>query len=509
MAEGTDQPQSVLKRRTTRRVVLGGTVAAASLAAAYAAFGNQLSDSILSSSKTDAEAKALEKESVRVSHLLRRTGFGVTKAEYDRYQSMGLDATITELVNFTSVDDSEAVRLANEVPLEANNRNSPPIWWLIRIANTRRPLQEKMTLFWHNVLTSQISVVRDPIAMVNQNEFLRSHAMDSFPTILRGISADRAMMVYLDVDGSQASSPNENYARELMELFALGIGNYTEEDVREASRAFTGWEVPLTRGPNNTRTYGDPVFRPQRFDNGVKTFLGRTGNFRPDDIIDIIVAQPASAEYITRRLFDFFVFPDPSDKDIAPFVGVYNQNDRRTGAVVEAMLRSDVFYSPRAYRSQVKSPIEYTVGAIKALGAQGSVSQLLAAGQGPRGGGLLGEMGQILFEPPNVAGWPGGAAWLNTGTIFGRLNFLNQVTGGGEPQRGDARTRQPQTFNFDLGTASQALAHFLPLSLDDNLPEESRQVLLEYAGDPEATLSPEQLRGLVYLVFGSPQFHLA
>jgi uncharacterized protein (DUF1800 family) len=294
-----------------------------------------------------------------------------------------------------------------------------------------------------------------------------------------------------------------------MELFALVIGHYTEDDVREGSRAFTGWQVPRTRLGGNQVLLQEPVFRPGRFDAGVKTFLGRSGNFHPDDIIDIVVAQPASAFYITGRLFSYFIYPDPSEDDLAPFVKVYNDNDRRIGAVVEAMLRSEVFYSPHAYRSVVKSPVEYAVGAVKALGAQENLGQLIAVGNGARGSGVIGDMGQVLFEPPSVAGWPSGDAWLNSATIFARLNFINLVTGGAPAGRGDNARAAVNAPSLNLGTASQALANFLPLCLDDNLPEAARQVFLDYARDAEASLSPSQLRGLAYLILGAPQFHLA
>jgi uncharacterized protein (DUF1800 family) len=386
------------------------------------------------------------------------------------------------------------------------------------MANTRRPLQEKMTFFWHGLLTSQLSVVRDPQAMIDQNEFFRTHAMDPFPTILRGISIDPAMMVYLNVDGSQRSAPNENYARELMELYSLGIGNYTEQDVREAARAFTGWQVPRTPMGGGQARLGRPVLRQERFDGGSKTFLGKSGNFRPDDIVDIIAQQPAAGEYITRRLYASFVHPDPSDEDIAPFVRVYDKNEGRTGAVVEAMLRSDVFYSPKAYRSIVKGPVEYVIGAIKALGLQANTS-VLVLGERPRGnGGVVADMGQVPFEPPNVAGWPGGASWLNSSTMMARLNFINTLTGGPrEAPNAQAARRDlppaappaPALTNTELGTSEQALAHFLPLAIDDNMSAEARQVLAEYAGGRGATISPEQLRGLAYLVLASPQFHLS
>jgi uncharacterized protein (DUF1800 family) len=317
-----------------------------------------------------------------------------------------------------------------------------------------------------------------------------------------------------------------------MELFALGVGNYTEDDVREAARAFTGWQVPRVRLEPNVFQLQPAVFRPQRFDSGTKTFLGRSGNFRPDDIVQIISEQPAIGPYITGRLFSFFVHPDPSDEELAPFVDVYRRNEGRIGAVLEAMLRSEVFYSPQAYRAIVKSPLEYAIGALKALGLQDRIGQALIAGAGGprRGGGVLGDMGQVPFEPPNVAGWPGGGAWLNSATIFARLNFLNAITSGevssqtparrfagqqpgvrpnGPRAQQQARTQPSAGPDLELGTAGQALDYFLPLVLDDNLPDDAREVLLDYAGGADANISPAQLRGLVYLVLGAPQFHLA
>jgi uncharacterized protein (DUF1800 family) len=177
------------------------------------------------------------------------------------------------------------------------------------------------------------------------------------------------------------------------------------------------------------------------------------------------------------------------------------------------MLRADVFYSPKAYRSIVKSPLEYAVGAVKAIGGQEFAARYAGAGleRGPRGGGgVLGAMGQVPFEPPNVAGWTGGATWLNSTTMFARLNLINDLTGGGHgPQRRRRDQVQAPALNGELGTATQALAHYLPLVLDDNLPEAARQTLLDFAGGPEAVLSDDQLRGLVYLILASPQFHLS
>ena len=252
----------------------------------------------------------------------------------------------------------------------------------------------------------------------------------------------------------------------------------------------------------------EPIFRPERFDNSVKTFLGKSGNFRPDDIVDIIVEQPASAKFIVDRLFSFFVYPGPDDKTLQPFIDTYLKSNKSIGATVEAILRSDVMYSPQAYRAIVRSPVEYMVAAIKALGSQATTARIV--GQVQRQGQALTTMGQVLFEPPNVAGWPGGSTWLNSATMFARLNFINQITSGAAAARGNTSNPAPaQPVGANLGTASQALNYYLPIALDSNIPDQARQVLVDFAGGPDAPLSPDQLRSLAYLILASPQFHLA
>ena len=494
--------------------MLAGTAGAAALSLAYL-LGDRLifDEADLESGETSGSTTAQDidfsSEPTRIGHLLRRTGFGVTREEFDRYMVMGLEAATDEIMNYQAISDDAAMQLASQIDLEGRNPGLAVAWWLTRIANTRWPLQEKMTFFWHGLLTSPISVVRDPAAMVAQNEFLRANALGAFPDILKGISQDRAMMVYLDVSGSQRSSPNENYARELMELFSLGVGNFSEDDVREAARAFTGWRVPRQRSDDGRPILLEPRFLPRQYDSGAKTVLGQTGDFGPDEIVDVIVQQPASAAFITEKLFSYFVYAAPDEATLAPFIAVYNSSGRSIGATVEAILRSDVFYSDRAYRSLVKSPVEYAVGAVKALGQQGNVAQALIAGNGRRDGGFLRQMGQIPFEPPNVAGWPGGASWLNSSTLFARFNFLNAVTGGSGGRPTDRRAASPPQLDLgDLGTAEQALAYFLPPLLDDNMSEEGRDTLLAVAGATDAELSPEQLRDLVYLILAAPEFHL-
>ncbi len=515
------KPETTFNKLTSRRTLLAGTAgAAAALSVAYVlgdryAFDQADSDTATVQSPAPPSTPSVDfsSDTTRLGHLLRRTGFGVTREEFDRYLTMGVEATTDELLNYAAIADDEAIELVSRIDLEGQNPGSAVAWWLARIANTKRPLQEKMTFFWHGLLTSQISVVRDPVAMVAQNEFLRANALGVFPDILKGISQDAAMMVYLDVSGSLRASPNENYARELMELFSLGVGNFSEDDVREAARAFTGWRVPRRRSDNGRPTLLEPIFQSRQYDSGPKTVLGETGAFGPDEIVDLIVRQPASAAFITGKLFSYFVYPSPDEATQAPFIDVYETSGRSIGATVEAMLRSEVFYSDRAYRALVKTPIEYAVGAVKALGQQTTVAQALVAGNRRRGGGALGQMGQVPFEPPNVAGWPGGASWLNSSTLFARLNFLNTLTAGGSRPTGNRPTDRraqtpPQPVLTDLGTAEQALSHFLPLLLDDNLSDEARATLLSIA-DADAELNSEQLRDLVYLILAAPETHLA
>ncbi len=506
---GRDSP-----RRISRRAALSSAAAAASLVAAYAALEGLPGGGSAGSSKSSApydESAAIDDERVRINHLLRRAGFGATRAEYERYQSMGLQATIDELVNFEKVDD-----VATEVFVRdpSISRNGPAVQWLVRMAITKRPLQEKMVLFWHGLLTTEASAVPDQNALGAQNQLFRDHAAGDFRDLLIGVTHDRAMMVYLDLDGSVKAAPNENYARELMELFSMGAGNYSEEDIRQAARAFTGWTVHRPN-PENLNILGDKLFHPADWDDGVKTFFGRSGDFGPDDIVDIILDQPATGRYIVRRLFNFFAYPDPDEATLDPFVAVYNDNGRRIGAVLDALFHSDVFYSRPAYRALVKSPVEYAIGAIKALGSEYDTARILS-----NRSQALRNMGQVIFDPPNVAGWPSGVIWFSSSAMLARLNYINQVTGGapipagfggfgGPPGQATPAPTPTPTPLAALGTASYALGYYLPYVLDDNISREARKVLLDFAGGERGLLNADGLRGLAYLLLASPEFQLA
>ena len=287
-------------------------------------------------------------------------------------------------------------------------------WWLDRMIASPAPLQEKMTLLWHGHFTSALFQKGiAPEEMLAQNQLFRNNALGNVHKLTLAVSQDPAMLKYLDNRASVKAHPNENYARELMELFTLGIGNYTETDIRESARAFTGWMV---RGPLQG---GGFVYNAAQHDDGTKTFLGRTGNFNGNDIVDIIFAQPAAARWFATRLLTFFVYSDPEPALVDAVAALLKKNDFELQPVMSTLLRSNVFYSDRAYRALVKSPVEYVVGTYQLFGVAQVDPPVL---------GALNRMSQMLFYPPNVKGWDGGSAWLNSQTVLARENFASALT---------------------------------------------------------------------------------
>lgn len=463
---------------------------------------------------TRASAQPLSDE-LKLRHLLRRAGFGAGLVELAQYRKLGLAGTVDRLLDFDAVDNRALEDRLARANLDPNKRDDIQRWWLLRMIYTARPLEEKLTLFWHGLLTSAISKVGRAEPMLVQNRFFRAHALDSFPAILKGVSVDPAMMVWLDLQTNRKGHANENYSRELMELFSLGVGHYTEQDVRESGRAFTGWTVRRQKVGTDGYRFS-ALFRPRLHDDGVKTFLGQTGNFNGDDIVDIIVTQPASASFITRKLFSFFVYPNPTDDVLRPFVNVYTTNAYSIKAVVKAILTSDVFYSPASYRALVKSPAELVAGTARLLGAETDARGLP---------GLMLPMGQELFNPPNVAGWPGGPAWLTSGTWLARLNFANRVIAALGPAAPSttASGKRPAATRVPLpmaGAASprDAVGQLTNLLLDGQVDPTQQQVLLDYLGSqggtPVAAASArpwldERARGALYLALAMPEYHLA
>src|SRR6266446_2037349 len=449
--------------------------------------------------------------SVQTGHLLRHAGFGASPNDLATYRSLGFNGAVDQLINYQQVSDDAMENQLRALNLDLNKPFEQVRWWLLRMAWTQRPLLEKMTLFWHGVLTSSYRKVggrQGFMRMIIQNQFLRNHAFDTFDNILLGITSDPAMLFYLDLAKSRKNAPNENYARELMELFTLGLGNYTQQDVAEGAAALTGWHL-------NGLT---SVYLPATHNDLAKTFLGHTGNLYYKDVIHILTSHPAAPWFICRKLFTFFVYENPSAADLKPLVDTYVSSGQNMGAVMRTLLLSPQFSSQKAYRSRIKSPVEFAVGAYRALGMQGDGGTLP---------GITTLMGQTVFDPPNVAGWPGdkvSALWLNSGTWMTRLNYIDGLLVRG-PVRGGAA---PQPLDLqgivnanNISSPESFVDYFTSFLLDGQIESDRRTQLLDYFTTRDAVAAKAQItlangqsyslnrvRGTLYLLMASPEYQL-
>ncbi|HEV7214201.1 MAG TPA: DUF1800 domain-containing protein [Chloroflexota bacterium] len=426
------------------------------------------------------------------AHLLRRAGFGAGPDELARYQQLGYAAAVDKLVNYSQIDNSA---LENAMPtLDLTQRGVQEISaaWLQRMLHTARPLEEKMTLFWHGHFATGDSKVQSAALMWQQNGIFRANAAGNFHDLLLGVSKDPAMLKWLDGNENHKRAPNENYGRELMELFTLGIGNYTEDDVHAAARAFTGWHAPRGVFQFNARDH----------DSSAKTFLGQTGPWDGGDILNIILQQPAHATFLMTKLYKFFVDPNPSSANIQKYADLYTQNRYELAPVLQAMYMSPEFQAQSAVQSLIKSPAEYLIGAFKHLGI-GTITK-----QAP---GVLTLLGQQLFNPPNVAGWPGGPSWINTGTILNRYNEANRLV---TARSKDGTSWTPPADLSSIGsTADQIVDYYSTLLLGSDITATTRAALIGYLnGDSgfsaDAAGIDERLRGLVHLTMISPTYSL-
>ena len=351
----------------------------------------------------------------KVGHLHRRAGFGATWDELQRDLKAGPDKAIDRVLEGGPRDvdfDKTSEFMARPISLPAGADGSQlAAWWLARILGTPHPLKEKLTLFWHNHFATSLAKVRNARYMLGQYRLINEHAIGHFGPMLKEMSLDPAMMIWLDTITSTKEKPNENYARELMELFSLGIGHYTETDIREAAKAFTGYEL----------RNGKATFNQRQHDASRKTVLGKSGHFKAEEIVEICLAQDACAEFIVRKMFRLLISESelPSDDLIQPLAELYRAGDYDTAKLVETMLRSELFFSAQAYRQAVKNPVEFAVGIVRGL--EGNVGPLPLAQ-------TLGSLGQTLFAPPSVKGWDGGPVWLNGQTLLFRQNLALALT---------------------------------------------------------------------------------
>ncbi len=349
-----------------------------------------------------------------IAHLYRRAAFGATAKDTEAALKDGLEKTLAKLAA-GEPDAADRLELLTETGKYYNEPVNLRTWWLYAMIEGGHPLREKLTLFWHNHFATSYAKVRSTKLMFEQNVTLRKHALGKFHPFLLDMSKDTAMLVWLDSNRNVKGAPNENYAREVMELFSLGVGNYTEKDIQEAARAFTGWhhDTEVTKFEFN-RDLHDPA---------EKTVFGKTGKFTGEDIVKLCCDKPSCATFLVSKLYTFLVSETAPPKPLLePLADRFRKSGYDIADLAKTMLGSRLFFSDHAYRKRVKWPVEYAIGAINAA-VPGRVP--LADVVDP-----VSKMGQALFAPPNVKGWRTGTDWLNSATLLARNNFAETVAMG-------------------------------------------------------------------------------
>lgn len=378
------------------------------------------------------------------AHLLRRAGFGGTPAEARDWAELGVDGAVDRLVDWDKTPDptpdpewakpdpgllelrremrtlSEMERRAKLQEIQRTHRQNLQDlrrWWLERMRTGPRPLQEKLTLFWHGHFATSVQKVREPYFMWRQNDLFRRLGAGKFRDLLLEVGRDPAMLIWLDGMQSRKGTPNENYGRELLELFTLGEGHYSEDDIKAAARAFTGWTV--------NRFRQEAVFQIEQHDGGRKTFLGIAGNLKDEDIVEQILKQRQCARFLAAKLWTFFAYERPEPALTEALADVLVRADYEIRPLLRTLFRSAEFYGPRALGTQIKSPVQWLIGTLRIFGVRQFPDRSAV--------GLLNQLGQHLFEPPSVKGWDGGRAWISTNTLLLRQNAAHLLLHGGDP----------------------------------------------------------------------------
>ncbi len=475
------------------------------------------------------------------AHLLNRAGFGGTPKEIEELVHLGPEKAVSKLVDFEKIPDEtkppswakpdpermEKFFAAQQLDAEERRKKFQEVqreqrqntlelrhWWLQRMAAGPRPFQEKMTLFWHGHFATSVEKVREAYLMWRQNELFRRLATANWLQLLTEVARDPAMLVWLDQAQSRKEHPNENFAREVMELFALGEGHYTEKDITEAARALTGWSYDRV-----TQRF---VEKPFWHDEGVKTVLGRTGNLEAEDVLKQIVAQPQAAKFITAKIWRFFVSDNPSEDLVDALANVFRKADNNFKPLMRTIFLSEEFYAPSVIRAQVKSPVQWLVSSVRMLGRELPPAMVCF--------GLTRNLGQDLFAPPNVKGWDGGLTWITTNNLLARYNSAAVLVQGdmsmavgmiGIPNRqvmqtveNRLRNMKPEKadaqklFTEKERTNKDALVAALEKRfLQSKLKPKQEQTLREYL-DSQGELDDDDILGAIRLVMSTPEFQL-
>ena len=416
----------------------------------------------------------------RAKHLHRRASFGATWSELQRDTTDGPEKSVSRLLNGSSREDGqradfeEMSQVIGDAAAASGDENRLKAWWLFRMLFTPDPLREKLSLLWHNHFATSNLKVQDLLLMKQQNELFREQATGKFAKLLHGVLRDPAMLYWLDASSNRKGHPNENLARESMELFTLGVGNYSEDDIKEAARALTGWTVKRA----------EVKFRPDRHDNGEKTILGKTTRFDADSFASTLLGNEATSHRIAWRLCELLMGEDAaSNAAIDELTAGLRKRDLDIGWAVETILRSELFFSDANIASRVSSPVEFIVGSIRSLELFDKPPSTLILAE------WCTRLGQDLFRPPNVGGWTGGRTWLTSRTIVGRSNFAAALVAG----------------DLRAPSSPPPLAKLLQKTGEHRF---EKMLLSKPCGEPDAIREPKDLQTRVARLLSCPEAFL-
>ncbi|MEQ1822537.1 MAG: DUF1800 domain-containing protein [Fimbriimonadaceae bacterium] len=445
--------------------------------------------------------------------MLRRFGLGASEQELEFYGSSGLKGAIDKLLSYDQIPDDSL--LDREAFATQKNGNFKPDqacgWWTQVLTRTKRPLQERMVVFWHNHFATSTVKVNSGYLIADQNEIFRKNATGKFSTLLSEVSKDPAMLYWLDNHLNVAGKPNENFAREVMELFTLGVGNYTEKDVQEAARAFTGWTY---QKPKKQKKNPDDIPKKTRFvfetddhDGGTKSVLGKSGRLNGDDVLELLCAQPQTARFITGKVWEWFVYDSPDSALIERHASVFHNSGLDIAVLLRSIMESEEFYSARAYRKLVKNPLDITVVTARQLGL-GAVPLPEDGKPSPAFNAIRlanNRMGMELMAPPDVSGWKPGTTWITSATMIERVKWADRIFAG--------RGAGVQFASLlDSAEPRAAVAKLLSI-FDAEFPATKIDILVDSAtkasgGAVTAKNANAVATAVCRIIFGAPEFQV-
>ena len=470
----------------------------------------------------------MNKDVSLMAHLMRRAGFGATRNELEGYLEDGYEATVDNLL-----DPGESGHMPDDIirryhvdQSELRQLDGAGAYWLYRMLTTSNPLEEKLALFWHGLFATGYAKLNQARALLNQIEMFRHYGFGSFRDLLVELSRDPAMILWLDNNENHKEAINENYGRELLELFSMGIGNYSEDDIKECAKAFTGWTLgnaeymSVRASKDSIWPYGRIAwhyeYRADDHDGGEKKFLGKVGNFNGEDIVDIIVTQEATARFLSTRLFQYFA-SDEVDSDgelvISGMMEAYFQSGYKVSAVLRSLFNSDYFKSDKCMYSRVKGPVESVVGTVRLAGTYQEptldVHSLWAQTM---------FMGQCLLAPPTVEGWHEGVEWIDSGSLVERINFAAKELS--DPTKDGVKDiiRRVTSNQKDLSDPEKLVDSCLDYMGPIQVQPDTREGLIEFAesqgavqiqnGQPDENASIQVAR-LIGMIASTREYQLA